>query len=58
MALAGYYFISANAIAETGELVNIEGIGERTATLLFGPGRVIAMAGMNKVVSHLEAAIT
>jgi len=55
---ADYYFMSANAIAETGELVNIDGIGNRAAALLFGPKRVVVVAGLNKVAPTLEAAVT
>lgn len=55
---ADYYFMSANAIAETGELVNIDGIGNRTAALMFGPKHVVIVAGLNKVALSLEAAVT
>ena len=51
-----YYFMGCNAIAETGELVNIDGIGNRVAALIFGPRNVIVVAGMNKVVPDLESA--
>jgi L-lactate utilization protein LutB len=52
-----YYFMSANAIARTGELVNIDGYGNRTAALIFGPKNVIVIAGMNKVEMTLESAV-
>jgi hypothetical protein len=55
---ADYYFMSANAIAETGELVNIDGIGNRTAALIFGPKHVVIVAGLNKVAPSLETAVT
>ena len=55
---ADYYFLSANAISETGELVHIDGIGNRTGALMFGPKHVVIVAGLNKVAPHLEAAIT
>lgn len=55
---ADCYFMSANAIAESGELVNIDGIGNRTAALMFGPKRVVVVAGLNKVAPNLEAAVT
>jgi len=54
---ADYYFMSANAIAETGELINIDGIGNRTAALLFGPKHVVIVAGLNKVAPDLESAV-
>ena len=52
-----YYFMGCNAIAETGELVNIDGIGNRVASLAFGPKNVIVVAGMNKVTPDLQSAI-
>jgi L-lactate utilization protein LutB len=54
---ADCYFMSANAIAATGEMVNIDGYGNRVAALIFGPKRVVVMAGINKVVSDLHAAM-
>jgi LUD domain len=52
-----YYFLSANAIAASGELVNIDGIGNRVAALAFGPRNVIVIAGINKVEQNLDSAI-
>lgn len=54
---ADYYFMSANAISLTGELVNADGIGNRVAALAFGPKNIIVVAGMNKVELDLESAI-
>ena len=51
------FFCSANAVAETGEIVNVDGIGNRTAAMTFGPGMVIIIAGMNKVVPDLDSAL-
>ena len=53
---ADYFLMSANAISEGGELVNIDGYGNRVAALIFGPRNVIVIAGMNKVVPTVEAA--
>jgi flagellar hook-associated protein FlgK len=55
--LSDIYIMSSNAITADGRLVNIDGTGNRTAALIFGPKKVIIMAGMNKVVRDLEAAI-
>ncbi|MDP4221875.1 MAG: lactate utilization protein [Bacteroidota bacterium] len=52
-----YYFLSSNAISATGELVNIDGIGNRVAALIYGPKNVIVIAGINKVEQNLEMAI-
>ncbi len=55
---ADYYFMSSNAISVTGELVNIDGTGNRLAALIYGPSNVIILAGMNKVMPSLEAALS
>ncbi len=52
-----YYFMSANAVSATGELVNIDNIGNRTAALIYGPRNVIVIAGINKVEQNLDLAI-
>lgn len=52
-----YYLMSTNAIAASGELVNMDGIGNRAAALMFGPKNVIVIAGLNKVEPNLDAAI-
>ena len=52
-----YYFMSSNAISAMGELVNIDGIGNRVASLIYGPKNVIVIAGINKVEQNLDLAI-
>jgi L-lactate utilization protein LutB len=54
---ADFFLMSANAIAATGQLVNIDGIGNRASSLCFGPKNVIVVAGINKVVQNLDAAL-
>jgi L-lactate utilization protein LutB len=54
---ADYYLMSSNAISAAGELVNIDGYGNRVASLIFGPKNVIVIAGLNKVEPSLEAAV-
>jgi len=49
--------MSANALSITGEIVNLDGIGNRTSALIYGPKNVIIVAGINKVEQNLEAAI-
>ena len=51
------YICSANGIAETGEIVNIDGAGNRLAATLYGPKKVYIVAGTNKVCPDLESAI-
>jgi hypothetical protein len=48
---------SANAITLNGELVNIDGIGNRVNATTFGPGKVILVAGYNKIVEDVQEAI-
>ncbi|MEY7999917.1 lactate utilization protein [Clostridium sp. Mt-5] len=51
-----YYFLSANAITINGELVNIDGSGNRLAAMMYGPKHVVVVVGMNKVCSDVESA--
>lgn len=53
-----YFFMSSNAVSASGELVNIDGTGNRTAALIYGPKNVIILAGMNKVTPDLASAMT
>jgi hypothetical protein len=55
--LADIFICSSNAITSDGRLVNVDGTGNRAAALIFGPKKVIVIAGMNKAVPDLEAAI-
>jgi hypothetical protein len=48
---------STNAITLDGRLVNLDGIGNRVAGMIFGPKKVILVVGMNKVASNLDAAM-
>lgn len=54
---AQVYLTSANAIAETGEIVNIDGAGNRVAATLYNHERVVFVAGVNKIESDLERAV-
>ena len=56
--LADTFLMSSNAITEGGELYNIDGNGNRVAALCFGPKSVIVVAGMNKVVADMDAAVS
>ena len=47
------FITGTNAITETGELVNIDGIGNRVAAITYGPDSVIVIAGMNKLVPNV-----
>ncbi len=52
-----YFLMSTNAITLDGELVNIDGRGNRVAFLCFGPQNVLVLAGMNKLVSDVESGV-
>ena len=54
---ADVYVSSSNAVTADGKLVNVDGTGNRVAAMIFGPGKVIVMAGMNKVAVDVDAAI-
>jgi hypothetical protein len=51
------FFCSANAISTSGEIVNVDGIGNRTNAMTFGPRKVFIVAGMNKVTTSLDSAL-
>lgn len=53
---ADYYITSTNALTENGELVNLDGNGNRVAAMIFGPKKVIVIAGINKIVKDLDEA--
>ena len=55
---ADVFLTGANALSIDGEMVNIDGTGNRVAAIVYGPDSVIVVAGMNKVVDTLEDAIT
>ena len=51
------FFCSANAVTGEGELVNMDGVGNRLAALCYGPKRVVVVAGENKLVEGRDAAV-
>ncbi len=51
------FMASANALSLTGEIVNIDGIGNRVNAMTFGPSKVIVVAGVNKIAPDVDAAI-
>ncbi len=55
---ADYFLTSSNAITMNGELINVDGNGNRVAAMIFGPKHVIVVAGYNKIVEDEQAAIT
>ena len=53
----GTFLMSSNAISKDGQLVNIDGMGNRVAAMCFGPRQVVVIAGMNKVLGTLDDAV-
>lgn len=51
------FLMGSNAISADGQLVNIDGTGNRVAALCFGPTQVVVVAGMNKVAGDLDGAM-
>ena len=54
---ADIYVSSSNAVTLDGKIVNIDGIGNRAAAMIFGPDKVILLVGMNKVVKTAKEAV-
>lgn len=54
---ADVFLTGANAISLDGQMVNIDGNGNRVAAIVYGPDSIIVIAGMNKVVDTLEDAV-
>lgn len=54
---ADWYVASANALTESGDLVNIDGTANRVASLMYGVKNILYVIGKNKIVADLDAAI-
>jgi L-lactate utilization protein LutB len=54
---ANFYFTSTNAVTETGTLYNVDGTGNRTAAMIYGPDNIIVIVGINKLVTTEDEAI-
>lgn len=54
---AAVYISSANAISEQGDIINIDGTGNRLAATTYGPDKVYFVIGSNKVAPDFEAAL-
>jgi hypothetical protein len=55
--LTDLFITGTNAVTETGQLVNLDMIGNRIAALTFGPKQVLLFIGRNKIVADRAAAI-
>lgn len=56
-AAAEVYLTSANAIAESGEIINIDGAGNRVANTLYGKKKVYIIVGINKIAENYDKAL-
>ena len=52
------YISSANAVTMDGQILNIDGAGNRVATITIGPGKVVLVVGVNKITRNLDEAYT
>lgn len=52
-----FFLMSTNAITLDGQLVNIDGRGNRISFLCYGPEQVVIVAGMNKVEADVDSAM-
>lgn len=52
-----YFLMSTNAITLDGELINVDGRGNRVSFLCYGPENVLLLVGMNKVVTDIESGL-
>ena len=51
------YLTSTNALTEKGQLVNIDGVGNRVAAMIYGPKKVYIICGVNKITSDFDSAV-
>lgn len=54
---ADVYLTSANAITLTGEIINVDGVGNRVASMIYGPKKVIILCGINKICNDMVDAL-
>ncbi len=55
--LSDLFIISANAITMNGEIISIDGLGNRVSGMIFGPRHVLCIVGRNKINSNKEMAL-
>lgn len=54
---ADVFLTGANGLSIDGQMVNIDGMGNRVAAIIYGPKTVLVIAGMNKVTDCIEDAV-
>jgi L-lactate utilization protein LutB len=51
---ADFFLTSTNALTLDGKLINVDATGNRVSSMIFGPERVMVIAGVNKIVKNLN----
>jgi hypothetical protein len=51
------FLTGTNAVTLDGKIVSIDGLGNRVAAMIFGPKKVVVVAGINKLVKNVENAL-
>ena len=54
---ADIFLSGTNAITKKGQLVNVDGIGNRVAAITYGPKKVIIIIGKNKITKDSDSAL-
>ena len=54
---ADVFISGANAMSLDGQMVNIDGTGNRVAAIVYGPKNILVIVGMNKVMDSLDEAV-
>lgn len=56
--LSDFYIASTNAVTMDGTLYNVDGTGNRTAAMIYGPDKVFVIIGLNKIVEDEVDAVS
>lgn len=51
------FITSTNALTKDGKLINTDGVGNRVGAMIFGPEKVLVIAGVNKIVKDIDAGL-
>lgn len=54
---AEYYVTGTNALTLDGQLINLDGVGNRVSAITYGPKKVIIVVGINKIVNSVEEGV-
>ena len=54
---ADVFLSGTNAVTMDGKLVNVDGLGNRVAAMIYGPAKVILVIGVNKIVKDVDEAM-